>query len=218
MMTVNPFYQKQFLWGLMGLGGMLLVMLFDYRHLKTLAWPIFCVTVCLLVAVPLWGKTIYGARRWLSLGLFNFQPSEAAKIAILIMGARLLSRGQEKLDFIPLLGVLAVGMIPAGLVIMQPDLGSGLNLLLLLGGIILYRGMTARVVKVLAVIIPAVMPLGWLFMHDYQRQRVLTFLDPSNDPLGAGYHIIQSQIAIGSGRMWGKGFFGGHPEPAAVFA
>jgi rod shape determining protein RodA len=208
-MAVNPFYQKQLLWGLMGCGVMVAVLLFDYRHLKTLAWPLFVLTICLLAAVPLWGKTIYGARRWLSFGLFNFQPSELAKISILILGAKILARGQEPMGFKQLAAITAVGLVPAALIVVQPDLGSGLNLLLLLGGIILYRGLTARVLKVLAVAVPALVPMGWFFLHDYQKQRILTFLNPGNDPLGAGYHIIQSQIAIGSGGLWGKGFLSG---------
>lgn len=208
-MAVNPFYKKQFIWGLMGLGAMLVTLALDYRHLKLLAWPLFIVSVLLLAAVPLWGKTIYGATRWISLGFMNFQPSEAAKIAILILGARMLSKRTTPLDWRELIMVVAVGCIPAALIVKQPDLGSSLNLLLILGGIILYRGIRLRVLKVLAVVLPALAPLGWMFLHGYQKQRILTFLDPTNDPLGAGYHIIQSQIAIGSGRLWGKGFLGG---------
>lgn len=207
--AVNPFYRKQLIWGAMGLVGMLFFLLFDYRHLKTLAWPIFIITVCLLVAVPVFGKTIYGAKRWISLGFFNLQPSELAKIATLLIGARLLSRRQGRLGWGELMIVLMVGGIPAGLIVIQPDLGSALNLLLLLGGIILYRGLTARVLKTLLIITPLLLPLGWFFLHDYQKQRILTFLNPGRDPLGAGYHIIQSQIAIGSGRIWGKGFLEG---------
>jgi rod shape determining protein RodA len=208
-LAVNPYYQKQLVWGLFGLCGLVFFVLFDYRHLKTLAWPIYVITVGLLAAVPLWGKTIYGAQRWLDLGYFNLQPSEVAKISILILGARLLSRNTGRLGWRELSYALAVGLVPAGLIVVQPDLGSALNLLLLLGGIILYRGLTGRVFKTLAVAIPAVVPLGWFALHDYQKQRILTFLNPGSDPLGSGYHIIQSQIAIGSGRMWGKGFLAG---------
>lgn len=208
-LSVNPFYKKQFLWGMMGFGGMLFFMLFDYRHLKTLAWPMFWVTVLLLLCVPFFGKTIYGARRWLDLGFFNLQPSEVAKISILLIGAKILSKGQLPLGWLRLFAVIAVGMLPAGLVILQPDLGSGLSVLLLLGGLVLYRGVEMRVFKTLVIMGPILMPLSWFFLHDYQKQRILTFLNPGRDPLGAGYHIIQSQIAIGSGRLWGKGFLGG---------
>lgn len=208
-MEVNLFYQKQLVWGSMGLFAMLLFMVFDYRHLKILAWPLFWVTVALLVGVFFFGKTVYGARRWLDLGLFSLQPSEMAKISILLLGARLLSRDPSPLDWKGLFQALGVGLIPAVLIMKQPDLGSAMILLLLLGGIILYRGLRPAILKVSAVVVPAFLPLSWFMLHDYQKQRILTFLNPTEDPLGSGYHIIQSIIAIGSGQIWGKGFLGG---------
>ncbi len=208
-MSIAPYFHRQLIWGLMGLFGMVVFMLFDYRHLKATAWPLFWLTVALLLAVFFMGKTIYGARRWLDLGFMNFQPSELAKIAVLIFGARILSKEREPLGFLRLGYVLGVGLILAGLVIRQPDLGSGLSLMLILGGMILYRGVTPQVFKTALVAIPALLPLSWFFLHDYQKRRIMTFLDPSTDPLGAGYHIIQSEIAIGSGGFWGKGFLEG---------
>jgi len=194
-LSFNPFYHKQLLWGLVGLAGMTVFMLFDYRRLKTLSWPIFIVTVALLLCVPLFGTTVYGAKRWISFGFFNIQPSELAKITVLIIGARILAARQGKLGWGELLTVLAVGLIPAGLVIIQPDLGSGLNILLLLGGLILYRGLTANVLKFLLVAVPAILPMGWFFLHDYQKRRILTFMDPGSDPRGSGWQIIHSQIS-----------------------
>ncbi|MCJ2165430.1 rod shape-determining protein RodA [Pseudodesulfovibrio sp. S3] len=208
-MNVAAYYHRQLLWGLVGLMGMVAFMFFDYRHLKTLAWPLFWATVILLIAVFFAGKTIYGARRWLDLGFMNFQPSELAKIAILLVGARILSKEREPLDFLRLGYVFGVGLILAALIIKQPDLGSGLSILMILGGMILFRGVTPRVFKTCLVAIPSLLPLSWFFMHDYQKQRIMTFLDPTTDPLGAGYHIIQSEIAIGSGGFWGKGFLEG---------
>ncbi len=208
-LSVDPFYQKQLLWGLMGVGGMIFFMVFDYRYLKTAAWTLFWFSVILLGAVFAFGETISGATRWLNLGVFNLQPSELAKIAMLILGARLLSNSSGKLDFLSLFYIMGVGLIPAAMIILQPDLGSGMILLLILGGMVLYRGLTGRVFKTLALALPCLLPLSWFFLHDYQKQRILSFLDPAGDPLGAGYHIIQSQIAIGSGRFWGKGFLGG---------
>jgi rod shape determining protein RodA len=129
-----------------------------------------------------------------------------AKIAILLIGAKLLSRGQRPLDWGPLFLAVGVGMVPAGLIVLQPDLGSALSVLALLGGIILYRGVRWPVLRLMLILGPILAPLGWFFLHDYQKQRILTFLDPGADPRGAGYHVIQSQIAIGSGQVWGKGF------------
>lgn len=207
--AVNPYYQKQLAWGLIGMAGMLVFVVFDYRHLKTAAWPLFWLTVILLACVPPFGKTIYGARRWLDLGFFNFQPSEAAKISILLIGARILSKGSQPLGWMGLAWVIAVGLVPAGLIIIQPDLGSGLSVLMILGGMILYRGIQKKILKTLLILGPLLLPLSWFFLHPYQKQRILTFLNPGNDPLGSGYHIIQSQIAIGSGQVWGKGFLAG---------
>jgi len=208
-LTVSAYYRKQLVWGSIGLAGMIIFALVDYKHLKTLAWPLYLVTLCLLIAVPLFGKTVLGARRWLDFGAFSFQPSEVAKLSILFLGAKILSSKTGKLDWGGLIAALSLVLAPAVLIKLQPDLGSALNLLLILGGIVLYRGLAARVLRVLAVIVPAVLPMGWFLLKDYQKQRILTFLNPGDDPLGAGYHIIQSQIAIGSGGMWGKGFLAG---------
>jgi len=207
--SLNLYYQKQGVWGAGGLACMIALLVFDYRYLKNLAWPLMIVTLILLALVPIMGKTVYGARRWLDFGVVSFQPSELAKFATLLVGALMLSKGTSRLGWLGLFGVLAVAMPPAAMVIMQPDLGSGLNILLLLGGMILYRGLTGRVFKTLVVAAPIVIPLGWFFLKPYQKLRVLTLFNPERDPLGSGYHIIQSQIAIGSGQMWGKGFLEG---------
>lgn len=208
-LTMTSFYRKQLYWGGIGLVGMLAFLLFDYRHLRTLAWPFFVATLLALVATLIWGRTIMGAQRWLDLGFFNFQASEFAKISLLILTAKLLALEHGKLGWSKLLFLGGIGTIPAGLILNQPNLGSALNLLMLMGGMILFRGVQGPVLKVLAVITPALLPLGWFFLHDYQRQRIIGFLNPSGDPLGAGYHIIQSQIAVGSGQFWGQGFLEG---------
>ncbi|WP_029897286.1 rod shape-determining protein RodA [Desulfohalovibrio reitneri] len=208
-LSVSPYYQKQLVWGLVGLGGMLAFVILDYRHLKVLSWPLYWLTVALLLYVLFMGKVAGGSQRWISLGFISFQPSEMAKIAILVLGARLLAREAGPLDWRGLFRILCFGMLPAALIILEPDLGSGLNILLLLGGIILFRGLLPRIVKTAVVVLPAIVPLGWFLLHDYQKRRILTFLNPSEDPLGAGYHIIQSQIAIGSGQLTGKGFLAG---------
>jgi len=208
-LALTSFYRKQLYWGSIGLGGMIAFLLFDYRHLRTLAWPFFIATLLALAATLIWGKTIMGARRWLDLGLFHFQPSEFAKISLLILTAKLLALEHGKLGWSKLLLLGGIGIIPAAMILKQPSLGSALNLLLIMGGMVLFRGVQGPVLKVVAVITPALLPLGWFFLHDYQRQRIFGFLNPSGDPLGAGYHIIQSQIAVGSGQLWGRGFLEG---------
>jgi len=207
--SLMPFYNKQLIWGLAGLACMLVSVVFDYKRLASAAWPLMFATVVLLVLVLVAGKTVSGSKRWLDLGAFNFQPSEMAKIAMLILGAKLLSKRSEMLGWLELFQIVAVGLVPALLIIVEPDLGSGLSVLLLLFGLILYRGISASILKVMAVVVPVLVPCGWFFLRPYQKQRILTLLDPEKDPLGSGYHIIQSRIAIGSGQMWGKGFLEG---------
>jgi len=206
---MENFYQKQLIWGAIGLAGMAAFMSFDYRRLNTVAWPLYAMTIVLLLAVPLAGKTVLGARRWLDFGLFSFQPSELAKFSVLLLGARMLSGSSERLNMRELFAVLGLGAVPALLIIKQPDLGTGMLVLLLLGGLILYRGIVPWLFRTLCVLLPLITPLFWFVLKDYQKRRILAFLDPATDPLGSGYHIMQSEIAVGSGRIFGKGFLGG---------
>ena len=137
----------------------------------------------------------------------SIQPSEMAKLAVLVLGARLLARDGRPLGWKDFCAVLCVGLVPCALIISQPDLGTTLLILLILGGMILFHGLRGYVLKTCLLAVPALAAFMWVVgMHDYQRQRILTFLDPGNDPRGTGYHIIQSRIAIGSGQLWGKGF------------
>jgi len=159
--------------------------------------------------IPAFGKVVYGAKRWLSFGFFTFQPSEMAKFAVLILGARVLALHGETLGWTRLAQVLSIGLIPASLIVLQPDLGTSLSILAILGGMTLYHGVKLYILKIGIVLLPLLLPFSWFFLRGYQKQRILTFWDPMNDPRGAGYHIIQSQIAIGSGEMWGKGFLQG---------
>ncbi|KHK02017.1 rod shape-determining protein RodA [Desulfovibrio sp. TomC] len=208
-LAMQPFYNRQLIWGLAGLGCMLAMVLFDYKHLGTIAWPLFIAMAVMLVLVLLFGKTVAGAKRWLPIGGYSFQPSEIAKIAMLLLTAKILSKRSERMGWLDLAAILAVSLPVALLIIVEPDLGTGLNVLLLVCGLILYRGLTAPVFKTLAIAGPILVPCGWFFLKPYQQGRILTLFDPQRDPLGAGYHIIQSQIAIGSGQMWGKGFLEG---------
>lgn len=208
-LELDSYFNKQMLWGGASFCVMMLCVTVDYRHFRGTAWPLFILSLFLLLGVAVAGKTIYGAKRWLDLGLFNLQPTELTKIAVLILAAHLLSRMEIRLGWMSLAKVLLVGLMPAALIVKQPDLGSALSILLILGGMVFFKGLQTGVFRVLLVLIPLCLPFGWFFLHDYQKQRILTFLDPGNDPLGAGYHIIQSQIAIGSGGFWGKGFLEG---------
>ncbi|MBO4369488.1 MAG: rod shape-determining protein RodA [Desulfovibrio sp.] len=204
---VSSFYQKQIVWGICGLGCMLATLTFDYRRLRNFAWPFYWITIFLLILVAVIGKNVYGATRWISLGSISIQPSELAKIAVLVLAARLLSSDGQALGWKRFFALLGMGFLPCALILNQPDLGTTMMLLLILGGMILFHGMRPSVLRSCLVAVPCAGALLWFVgMHDYQRQRILSFLNPGNDPRGTGYHILQSRIAIGSGQLWGKGF------------
>ena len=165
----------------------------------------------LLVAVDVIGKIGMGAQRWLVLGPIQIQPSEIAKVAVILVLARYyhgLTRERAE-KFLYTLPPLMIIMAPVALVMVQPDLGTAM--MVLLGGAALLFVAGVRIWMFLGAAVAAVgcLPFAWSFMHEYQRKRVLTFLDPDRDPLGAGYHITQSKIAIGSGGLFGKGFLKG---------
>ena len=163
----------------------------------------------LLVIVDLVGYVGKGAQRWLDLGFVRFQPSEIMKLAVPMACAWYLHERPLPPDWRTLLALAAMILLPTALTIVQPDLGTGL--LILMGGalVVLFAGLRVWIIGLLGVASAAAAWGGWYLLHDYQRQRVLTFLDPQADPLGAGYHIIQSTIAIGSGGVTGKGFLRG---------
>jgi rod shape determining protein RodA len=163
----------------------------------------------LLVVVAAIGHIGMGAQRWLDLGIFRFQPSELMKLAVPMMCAWYLHERPLPPSWTALLVMSVLIMVPVGLVAVQPDLGTAA--LIAIGGalVIVLSGLRVRVMLALFALAGVGAWFGWKFMHDYQRKRVLTFLNPQTDPLGAGYHIIQSQIAIGSGGVFGKGWMNG---------
>jgi rod shape determining protein RodA len=163
----------------------------------------------LLVVVALAGDIGKGAQRWLDLGIVRFQPAEIMKLAVPMMCAWYLHQRPLPPSLRDIGVVLLVVLLPVGLIAEQPDLGTAL--LVAASGVIVLvmAGLSPAYILGGVAIMGAAVPVGWHFMHDYQRQRVLTLLDPQSDALGAGYHIIQSQIAIGSGGMFGKGWTNG---------
>ena len=180
------------------------------HHIERWAPWLFGAGILMLIAVLIFGAIGKGAQRWLDLGLFRFQPSEIMKLAVPMMIAWYLAENTLP----PSRKVLAISgliiAIPVILIVQQPDLGT--SLLIGMAGIfaLLLAGISWRLVGGFSVLGAACAPLVWFFgMHDYQRQRVITFLNPESDPLGSGYHIIQSKIAIGSGGLYGKGWLNG---------
>ncbi len=174
-----------------------------------LAAPTYVLGVCLLVAVALFGDVVNGARRWLNLGFMRFQPSEMMKIAMPLMLAWYFHRNEVAVrarDFLVALVLLA---LPVALIVRQPDLGTAVLVAAGGGFVIFLAGISWRWIAGAVVVGLASLPPVWGMLHDYQRMRILTLIDPTQDPLGAGYHIIQSKIAIGSGGIYGKGWLNG---------
>jgi rod shape determining protein RodA len=193
----------------LALAVMLVVAQVPPRVLRVGAPWLYAIGVLLLVAVALTGDIAMGAQRWLDLGIVRFQPSEIMKIAVPLACAWYLHDRPLPPDLGTLAAVAAAILVPVLLIAEQPDLGT--SLLVAAGGglVILLAGLQLRYILGLGTLLVGAVPVIWHFLHDYQRQRVLTFLNPQNDPLGAGYHTIQSQIAIGSGGVFGKGYMNG---------
>jgi rod shape determining protein RodA len=179
------------------------------HYLLRLAFPVYLFGVALLLAVALVGDVTQGARRWLDLGVTRIQPSELMKIAVPLALAWYFERHEAALKLRNHAVAAVMLVIPVLLILRQPDLGTAV-LIAASGFFVLFlAGLSWRVIAGLAIAGLVSLPLVWSVLHDYQRQRVLTLLDPTQDPLGAGYHIIQSTIAVGSGGLFGKGWMNG---------
>lgn len=202
---------RQVTWFGLGLIAMFVALSFDYHYIDRLAYPFYGAMVLLLVLVMVVGHSGGGSQRWLDFGLFRLQPSEPAKLAVVLVMAKYFqsdepSRGYYLRDlWVPFLIVAPLVI----LTLIQPDLGTAIILGIVFISMILMSGLRFRSFACLVGAGLAFLPIGWHFLKVYQRNRILTFLDPDRDPLGAGYHVIQSQIAIGSGRVFGKGFLHG---------
>jgi len=189
---------------------MILVAQIPPPTIQRFALPVFTLGVALLLAVLLVGVSAKGAQRWLDVGITNIQPSELMKLAVPMMLAWFISEHGLPPSLRRLAAAFLLLLVPTLMIARQPDLGT--SLLIASAGIfvIFLAGMSWRLILFFVAAAGAFAPVLWLFlMHDYQRQRVLTFLNPESDPLGAGYHIIQSKIAIGSGGLEGKGWLQG---------
>ncbi|MGQ9688082.1 MAG: rod shape-determining protein RodA [Desulfobaccales bacterium] len=207
----SPLYLKQIYWLAVGLGVLFLTLTVDYHHLEKLAYPLYLLSILLLITVMVAGKTVSGSKRWLALGPLSLQPSELVKIALILVLARHFNRlaPEGPLKVKDLLFPLALILLPAAFIVRQPDLGSAILVVLVGGTMILLVGVHWPTLLTGALLLVSAIPVSWPFLKEYQRQRLRTFLDPERDPLGSGYHIIQSKIAVGSGQFWGKGFLQG---------
>jgi rod shape determining protein RodA len=199
---------KQVLYILAGLAGLWLMTKVDYHTLLGQVPVLYGVTLAALLTVLLVGVKVFGSRRWIPLpGGFHLQVSEFAKLVLVLLIARYLTELKgERVEAQDLLKLGVLFGLPALLVMKQPDLGTALSYLPILAVGVLLAGVRWQYVAGVVVLFALVMPVGWRFaLKDYQRERLLTFLDPGRDPRGSGYQVIQSQIAVGSGGIWGKG-------------
>lgn len=206
-----PWASKQALRYVVTVLVMLAVALVDIRTWLRAAYGFYAAAMVLLVAVELKGAVGMGAQRWIDLGVIQLQPSELMKIALVMVLARYFSGlGPEEVARPLRLVVPAVlVLVPAALVLKQPDLGTAMMLVLGGGAMFFLAGVRAWKFAVVLAAGGAAVPIAWRFLRDYQKNRIYTFLDPESDPLGAGYHSLQSKIAIGSGGVFGKGFLMG---------
>ena len=209
--NMEPWAAKQTMRFAIALLLMVGAALVDIRHWFRAASWVYAIVLALVVAVDLRGFVGMGAQRWIDLGIIQLQPSELMNVAVVLALARYFhSLSSEEIGRIRylILPALTVG-VPAALVLKQPDLGTAI--MLLMGGIVLFfiAGVRLRYFALTAAAAAAALPGVWHFLRDYQKNRIYTFLDPDSDPLGAGYHILQSKIALGSGGLFGKGFLQG---------
>ena len=182
----------------------------DYERLRTYGKWIYGATIVMLLAVMIVGTSALGAQRWIQIGPITIQPSEFTKLMMIISLANMLESRVGKLNtFKELAPVFLFLGIPALLVFKQPDLGTSLVYVAILAGMLFVSGIRMRLVQIMVGTMVALAPLSWFVLKEYQKQRIMVFLNPNVDPFGAGYHIIQSKIAIGSGLLFGKGLFEG---------
>lgn len=213
-----PFYVKQLIWLIIATVALCVFTTFDYIKLKNF-WLLFYITgILLLIVVLFTGKTAMGAKRWINLGFFSFQPSEIFKIIFIISISSFLENKQSPLSVKDTLKTLLIfGIIPFLLIVKQPDLGTAILILTITFIMIMYKGLRTRLmILIFSILIISVFFLWeilWEGLKEYQKNRLIAFIDPSIDPKGIGYNIVQSVITIGSGGLFGKGFLEGTQGP-----
>ena len=207
----GTWFSKQIIWAMIGGALALMLALVDYRVWIRHAWGLWLVSIILLVLVLVVGRKVYGAYRWLDIMGIPVQPSEFAKVALVVLLARILGNPALPPHSLGLMAlVIVLSAVPFVLILLEPDLGTALILFPTVLAMLFVAGMKWRYFFGSALLTAAAAPLAWFFMlGDYQKERVLTFLQPERDPLGAGWNAIQSATAVGSGGFAGKGFLQG---------
>ena len=200
---------RQLVWFGLGMLALLVVASIDYKKLVRIAPIIYLLGLAGLVSVFVMGRTVSGARRWIVVGSVSVQPSELFKLAFVLMAVWVLtSRWAQPISRFTLVLVLPVAAIPFVLIMKQPDLGTALLLFPVLIALLVGAGIRLRLLGALFLGVLSTLPVAWFLIKDYQRERILVYLDPFRDPLGSAYNVIQAKIAIGSGQLLGKGIAG----------
>jgi len=207
----TPVYLKQTFWLLIGLFLMVTIAFIEYRFYSDFAYIIYTVSVFLLLVVLTYGIITSGAQRWIRIGFINFQPSELVKISFVFALAKFFHRppGREGFSLKHLGFPFLLLLIPMLLILKQPDLGTAIVLALVFFSTLLFVKIRWSSFLAISIVGASILPLVWRFLKEYQKKRIITFFNPDLDPLGAGYHLIQSKIAVGSGGIVGKGFMKG---------
>jgi rod shape determining protein RodA len=201
---------RQLIWAIAGFVAMMALTILDYRIYEQLRWILWIVTIGLLGIVSIIGQITHGAQRWIDLGITLFQPSELSKLLLILVAAKYMADHEEDMPKWRYLATSFVFVaVPIVLVYLQPDLGTAIVIAGTWGVMALASGMKLRDVLIIVAVAVIAAPVIWTGLRAYQQERILTFIDPARDPLGAGYNVTQARIAIGSGQFWGTGFCSG---------
>jgi rod shape determining protein RodA len=209
--TGTPVYLKQTFWLLIGLVLMVTIAFIEYRFYSDFGYIVYSASIFLLLLVLGYGIITSGAQRWIKIGFINFQPSEFVKISFILALAKFFHSPPDREGYAlkHLIFPFLLLMIPMLLILKQPDLGTAIILFLVFFSILLFVKIHWSSLLAMVIVGASTLPLVWRFLKEYQRKRIITFFNPDLDPLGAGYHLIQSKIAVGSGGILGKGFMKG---------
>jgi len=188
-----------------GIVAYIVFTMLDYRETKNYVWYLYVIGLVFLILVDLLGMQIFGSRRWISLGFFQFQPSELMKVFLLIFAASYFS-AKENLRPLRIVFFLIAALVPVYLVFKEPDLGTALTIIVMLVVALVQAGTPKKYLIYGFLVLLVASPFVWLKLQPYQKTRVISFMEPSSDPLGSGYNVSQSKIAVGSGGLYGKGF------------
>jgi rod shape determining protein RodA len=203
-------FTRGLMWFAIAIVAFIAVAAFDYRWLRTFSWPLYAINIGLLLLTMVIGVTINGAQRWVSLAGLTFQFSEISKVIMIAVIAAFLESRRDSLGKLStLIGVGLLVAPPFVLVMIQPDLGTALVLVAIAAGALFLSGASLRWMGLAVASVVATLPIIWSVLQDYQRRRLLSFLDPTSDPQGAGFQVAQAQIAVGSGGIFGNGLSGG---------